>query len=336
MNKTCLTHSIIHSFTHTQLTHSLMVSPIHLVLLSPTLQHCFSKGVLGGPCQTNIDCSAAITNSECNTSHCVCVVPYVTPDDLICVSRRLGDACTQSSHCSFFIQYAICINSTCNCPPGFTSDMTMQTCTLREIGSSCQMDLDCSAAIPNSMCSSSFICTCNHTFYASPNRTSCIRHLLGKACAFNWMCYEVLHARCTGGINNHGSVRGTCECVVGYYQASVDGDLCEKRVLGQTCMNIFDCGTVEHAQCVAGVCICPGTKVGNNTCLSRKCNQLILNHFLTFVCAVSDSNPYTLWTVSSHVTFHRVCFQPLVVSVQCHKLLRPNHTKLVLNPPVPF
>jgi len=174
--------------------------------------------------------------------------------------------CTTDEDCPEQLNHSACVNTTCQCVPGYVMvvsgyDVTERTwrrvCRRRklyEYNPGCRGSDDCEAAVPGSYCDSeSKGCLCRERFLAGRTLNASCARLTQPTCSVDVDCTDAIaDTRCDAS--------GRCQCDVLHVD---DGTFtsCVLRPLGGFCHVTADCARVvpgshcaadSQCQCVSG------------------------------------------------------------------------------------
>ena len=223
---------------------------------------------------------AAVPNSVCFGSHCVCLSGYASRNDgTLCKKREIGDVCSFDSDCSDAIENTLCLERRgamgqhlCGCIMGYYQPLlngdiisNNNTCTMRTIGDVCIHSSDCTSVIENGICFEG-ICGCIIGYHQNGTNV-CDINQLGSPCSFN--------EQCSNAIPNSLCGNDSCRCNYGYFgDASLA--FCQLREIGDNCTEHVDCyAAVNNSYCDSdeGSCQCElgyQISVGMSHCTKRR------------------------------------------------------------------
>ena len=166
---------------------------------------------------------------------------------LLPIAGTLGMSCILDIDCSSSIGNSSCMNSSCDCNPGFYSVGDNTTCSPIYIGVSCESTYECRIHVNDSLCDNG-TCQCQSGYFGVDNGEACIRLRLGfGTCASSESCVDsIANSTC-----NNNSV---CACLPGFRNES---DTCLLRQIGDECVSNDDCIlAVDNSICNSSTCIC--------------------------------------------------------------------------------
>ncbi|CAG5093658.1 Protein of unknown function [Cotesia congregata] len=195
-------------------------------------------------CQSDRDCDK-VRHAKCsNTNKCVCRLKNILVNSTICMPM-IGAFCWKDEPCA--IENSACINSTCQCKPGFKYFSENDVCLN---GMSCKDHQDC-RSLHYTECSSFHKCVCLLTA-KKVNVTTCLSRL-NNYCAHDKDCADP-HSVC---------IANKCECRLNYI--SIDDNKCELITLGKNCKGDSDCQNSFSERCSADeICVCKPHHVAVN------------------------------------------------------------------------
>ena len=119
-------------------------------------------------CNSNSQCSEAVTNSECHSGTCSCEDGYKVTTELdTCILLTVGDNCTTTSQCERAVNNSMCdTTGSCGCVTGYASHSNNTECLLNQILSPCTFNAECFQAVSNSSCVNA-TCACDMGFYST-------------------------------------------------------------------------------------------------------------------------------------------------------------------------
>ena len=205
-------------------------------------EHCFSHG----------DCSAAITNTVCRNSTCLCQIGYKPMDkNTKCSKIQITDSCMENKECSFVIKQSFCYQRQCSCQWGFKA-INQTSCVPKAVGDGCtqrnESTDECEISVINSYCGTSEVCECVLGYKWLKHEHMCQKRIIGDDCINDLDCREVMPYS--------GCSNSKCRCMMGY-KSSHDLTTCSTRLLGDLCQESHDCLTITNGKCLDTRCECP-------------------------------------------------------------------------------
>ena len=250
----------------------------------PPGKSCEEKCKLNKTCDSSFDCDSVIDGWICSDEGVqVCNLSYVqvgdyscrprTKDDscdglifdtrtLLCVDRKIGDACNDDSECGL-INNATC-SGTCTCISpyifpildnttcsrcqleAYIYDDSLNTCIQRVLGDPCKADSQCELAFNNSVCEENQ-CACPDGYARDTQINTCIFCALGQYCS--------AYANCTVNIPYSFCNGSNLTCLPLAVQD--DGSLfCRLRTVNDSCSTEYECSGLVNGTCSSGTCQC--------------------------------------------------------------------------------
>ena len=193
----------------------------------------------------------------------------------IIFAEQLFDHCSVDADCRSVIDNSICLNNTCRCFVGYSTDVSSNTCERLNIGDQCSNDVECTYAINGTTCANG-TCQCNIQRVRNGDLQECRRRRFDDACSDDVHCRAVADdSFCTNR---------TCACSTGYRLQrfeTLEGNtnfssdkilwLCMKRIIDDNCDVDDDC-QIDHSRCGNLTCHClPGfyTTINGTKCERR-------------------------------------------------------------------
>ena len=221
-------------------------------------------------CTSNLECSV-IDNSFCNqstggsnssgssgsgNSACDCLTGYYpTAQNTQCIPYSIGTPCNGSAtdDCMTSVGNSSCdaVSDTCKCLDGFKASEDGVSCTIRTLTDNCTVNVDCSAAVPNSECggvtNSSCVCSMGYEQGNSAGR-ECNELKPGSTCDGDSQCVAAMG-------NSHCNSTNVCECDTGYAYSNATTS-CDQNKVGAPCSTNQDCSTVNQTECNSTTSTC--------------------------------------------------------------------------------
>ncbi len=133
------------------------------------------KGIT--PCSSDSFCAMNIPNSVCTSANvCDCPFGYISSaDNTSCISVMAGSRqCSVTSDCTLFINSSVCIEDVCQCPLGYKAQNGNTHCSIRYMGDSCSVPIDCSAVLADTTCSvRTSVCICAIGYRPTTDGVAC-------------------------------------------------------------------------------------------------------------------------------------------------------------------
>ncbi|KAH0546298.1 hypothetical protein KQX54_008048 [Cotesia glomerata] len=204
-----------------------------------TVDNQCKKNIFEHFCQSDKDCDE-VRHAKCSSiNKCVCRPRNTLVNSTICMPM-IGAFCWKDEPCA--TDNSACINSTCQCKPGFKYFSKNDVCSNEYLGMSCKDHQDCSS-LRYTECSSFHKCVCLSTT-KKVNATTCLSRL-NNYCEHNEDCADP-HSFC---------IANRCQCRSNYI--SINDFKCELITLGDKCKGDSDCRDPSSELCSADeICVC--------------------------------------------------------------------------------
>ncbi|CAK9806817.1 hypothetical protein ANTQUA_LOCUS5020 [Anthophora quadrimaculata] len=174
-----------------------------------------SSAGIGSECEMDNDCNTK--NAKCVNSVCACKDNYYVSDDQCLPGVNAN--CSTDTDCK--INNTKCVTNRCTCKAEYVA-LSVDSCIpVASFGAPCEKDVQCSANLPNAVCSSSYdsitnstisTCTCAKDYHY--NLHKCFkRRVLGNSCMNLGECYLDSGDRVV-------CKNGRCACDWGYIQVN--------------------------------------------------------------------------------------------------------------------
>ncbi|XP_044590444.1 prion-like-(Q/N-rich) domain-bearing protein 25 [Cotesia glomerata] len=196
-----------------------------------TVDNQCKKNIFEHFCQSDKDCDE-VRHAKCSSiNKCVCRPRNTLVNSTICMPM-IGAFCWKDEPCA--TDNSACINSTCQCKPGFKYFSKNDVCSNEYLGMSCKDHQDCSS-LRYTECSSFHKCVCLSTT-KKVNATTCLSRL-NNYCEHNEDCADP-HSFC---------IANRCQCRSNYI--SINDFKCELTYIGKPCESNSDCEKIESGEC---------------------------------------------------------------------------------------
>ncbi|KAH0546299.1 hypothetical protein KQX54_008060 [Cotesia glomerata] len=256
----------------------------------------WGSSTLGGSCKSAYDCDK-ISFSKCSENNkCVCEAGFIAFDSLTCLSPQLSGSCTSDNDCNYTMhakcadnnkcecrannvavngrclpvvngfcwknetcatKNSICIDSTCQCNPGFKFSPQINECLQPYIGKPCEVNSNCDEIV-NGECSNDKRCTCKRNSIIL-NEFTC-GPKLGGACSDDEECLTE-NSECEDNL---------CVCKTGFFAVNTFDCRLVPTKLGMPCNSKANCKHLYNSDCIRGQCACPSNTLAfdQTMCLS--------------------------------------------------------------------